>query len=332
MRIGKSIYLVLCEMFLSEEACTVCKQQYDQSWRLINAAQGRFYKVLNLTTDVKIELYAFADYLLSLPPNSFLPENRVWYLDDTDSQNSYDEECLEEEKQCQLQQVNENNNVTNDNFSLYDAVEEVLNNEMIPLTIERLGKDSLQARPDSNSKSIRAIIMYMLKSGRLRQFNENLVGLPHVDYGGIFIETTYNGRESFEERLSALSKFVSDNGRFPFFNSKEELSLAHWYSRNANKASLETSQLVALYQFQQNLSEKNIPQTVAQYNVQQHCAEYKAFVMRSGKLVNTTNNYQLYSWFHRSCTKYSKLDAISKAFFDDLLNCLASFGFTFDLQ
>lgn len=331
MRIGKSIYFVLCELFLSEEACSVCKQQYDQSWRLINAVQGRFYKVLNLTTDVKIELYAFADYLLSLSPNSFLPENRVWYLDDTDSQNSYDEECLEEEKQYQ-QQVNKNGNVTTNNFSLYAVVEEVLKNEMIPLTLERLVKDSLHTRPDSNSKSIRAIIMYMLKSGRLRQFNGNLVGLPHVDYGGNFIETTYNGRESFEERLSALSKFVSDNGRFPFFNSKEEQSLAHWYSRNANKATLETSQLVALYQFQQNLFEKNIPQTVTQYNVQQHCAEYKAFVMRSGKLVNTTNNNQLYDWFYRTCSKYSKLDAISKAFFDDLLNCLASFGFTFDLQ
>ncbi len=142
-----------------------------------------------------------------------------------------------------------------------------------------------------------------------------------------------NTRMSFEERIDALAKFVSDNGRMPFtIATKEEQSLATWYLRIANSTDLTTNQMVALYQFQQDLSVRNIPQTVFQYNMQQHCAEYKAFVMRTGEMVTATSNRQLYNWFYRSCNKYSTLDTLSKLYFDDLITFLSDFGYTIQLR
>lgn len=363
MLIETQLYHDLCMVLLSEEAYSFCARKYHEVKSLIIAAQAGFDNV-SLNEDVKIELYAFSDYLLATDPIDFLSDDEIWYQDrpypdcsicdeavldyyNSDEYKMYRENCTNknntlntirrEEKTLKrtLKEIktNSRNPSLKSNISLYEAVELALREETTPILIEPLIAAALAIRQDSTARSIRSVVLSMLKSGRLKQFNEKYVGLPLVEYGNEFIETPYNARMSFEERIAALVKFVSDNGRMPFtIGTKEEQTMAVWYLRIAKSTDLTTNQMIALYQFQQDLSAHNIPQTVFQYNMQQHSAEYKAFVMRTGEMVNATQNKQLYHWFYRSCYRYSTLDSLSKLFFDDLITLLSDFGYTIQLQ
>lgn len=363
MLIDTQLYYDLGMTLLREDAFLFCIQKYHKASLLVSAAKKKFYGV-NLCENVKIELYAFADYLLSIDPLDFLSNDEIWYTDEPYPDCSIGDEALEEyykseeyqadkekmankkkirniifpkdkslKKEISATTTNSSIPSTTSKISLYDAVEQVLRKETTPVLMEQLIATVLTLRQDSNTKSIKSIIQSMLKSGKLRLFNENRVGLPQVEYGNDFAETSYNARRSFNEWLSAISQFVSDNGRIPFITgAKEEQKLAIWYQRINKSSDLETKEMVALYNFQQDLSANNIPQTVFQYNMQQHCAEYKAFVMRTGEMVNTKQNKQLNAWFYRSCYKYSTLDPISKLFFNDLLDVLSGFGYAVNLQ
>ena len=363
MLIETQLYHDLCMALLSEEAYSLCMQKYPEAQSLILAAQSSFNKI-KLNKDIKIELYAFSDYLLATDPIDFLSDDEIWYQDkpypdcsicdeavldyyNSDEYKMYKEDCTnkkntlytlrKEEKTLKsaLKDIKTDSRspFPKNNISLYEAVELALREATTPILIEPLIAAALAIRQDSSTRSIRSIVLSMLKSGRLKQFNEKYVGLPQVEYGNEFIETPYNARMSFEERLTALAKFVSDKGRMPFtIGAKEEQTMAVWYLRIAKSTDLTTNQMVALYQFQQDLSAHNIPQTVFQYNMQQHSTEYKAFVMRTGEMVNATQNKQLYHWFYRSCYRYSTLDTLSKAFFDDLITFLSDFGYTIQLR
>lgn len=212
--------------------------------------------------------------------------------------------------------------------SLYDSIESVLSQSSSPVTRESLVKGTLELRPDSNCKSIRAIIASMLKSKRLLIFNDKYIGLPGVKYNQHFKCQQYEARQSFEEHLKNMKKFVVENNRLPFMQGEpRESSLALWYSRTAKNMNLTTQQMVEYYNFQQDIIATQIPQTIEQFSFQQNCITYKAYIQRTGILVSTTYDKKLYDWFKRVCYHYSKIKDVRKVYFDDLIRCISSFGY-----
>lgn len=217
--------------------------------------------------------------------------------------------------------------------SLYDCIETVLRDSATPLKREDVYAAALKLRPDSNPNSIRSIISSMLKSERLKLYNNEFLGLPDKKYDRSFKLTQQESHFTFEDRIQQLRDFVAANSRLPFTNGDpKETSLALWYNRTPQNPSLTTQQMVDFYNFQQEVASAMIPLSAEHYTFQQNCIEYKAIVMRTGQLPRYTENKRLVEWLRRACNRYSEITDVRKYYFDDLIFFLSAFGFELDLQ
>lgn len=217
--------------------------------------------------------------------------------------------------------------------SLYDCIEKVLIDSGKPLKKDEVTAAALKIRPDSTPKSIRSIIASMLRSDRLKLYNNEYIGLPRKKYGHSFIITEPEYRLTFEERMMQMYDFVAANGRLPFTTgTSEEVSLALWYSRTLKSTSLTTQQMVDLYDFKQAAIEAKIPLIAAHESFQKNCLEFRTIVMRKGQIPRANEHKRLAEWFQRSCKRYSELDDFSKHYFDELVSFLSAFGYKIELE
>ena len=217
--------------------------------------------------------------------------------------------------------------------SLFDCVISVLKESNSPLRRDAISSMVLELRPDSNTNSIRSVISTMIKTNRLKIFNYEFVGLPKTKYNSSFKQTKQESRFSFEARLEQIRKFVEKNHRLPFTcGEPEEVSLGLWYNRTPQNTTLTTQQMMDFFNFQQEVTNAMIPQTAEQYSFQQNCIEYKAIVMRTGELVNISENKRLFEWLRRACGRYSEITDVRKYYFDELIFFLSAFGFELDLH
>lgn len=216
--------------------------------------------------------------------------------------------------------------------SLYDAVSKVLHSQSKPFLIDDLVAGVLKFRPDSNQKSVRSIITSMLKSHRIFLFNDKYIGLDTIKYHKSFKKTRYEARQTFEEKLQKIKMFVAENNRLPFTNGPlSETSLAVWFNRTTQNTNLTTQQMVAFYNFRQEIEASGIPQNVEQFEFRQNCKEYKSRVMRTGKLISYHEDRMLYTWFKKSCERYSTFNDARKIYFDELIHFLLAFGYELNL-
>ena len=217
--------------------------------------------------------------------------------------------------------------------SLYEAVRKVLHSKSKPFLMDELIDAVLELRPDSNQKSARAIITSMLKAHRIFLFNDQYIGLDTIRYHKSFKQTQYEARQTFEDKLQGVREFVSVNHRLPFTNGPQaESSLAVWFNRIFQNTNLTTEQMMALYNFKQEVDATDIPQNAEQFAFRQNCSEYKSMVMRTGALVTYSQNDHLAKWFNKYCSEYSKLQDVRKLYFDELVNFLSAFGYELNLR
>ena len=216
--------------------------------------------------------------------------------------------------------------------SLYDCIEIVLRDSGEPMQKEEILSAALKIRPDSTAKSIKTIIASMLRSDRLRLYNNEYIGLPGIEYDSSFIITESKLHFTFEERMRQLYDFVAANGRLPFNGSSEESPLARWYYRIQHETSLTTQQMVELFNFKQATKEAKIPLRVEHEIFRKNCLQYKALVMRMGRLPRLSEEEHLVAWFRRTFNRYSELDDFSKYYFDELVSFLSDFGYELELS
>ena len=173
----------------------------------------------------------------------------------------------------------------------------------------------------------------MLRSDRLKLYNNEYLGLTGKKYGRSFKITKPEPLLTFEERMMQLYDFVAANGRLPFASgSSEEASLALWYYRAQHNTSLTTQQMVHLYEFRQAAKEAKIPLTAEHDIFRKNCFEYKAIVMSTGQIPRINENKRLVTWLQQSCKRYSELDEIYKYYFDQLVSFLSDFGYDLDIK
>lgn len=217
--------------------------------------------------------------------------------------------------------------------SLYDAVIKVLHSKSMPFLMDELVEGVLKLRPDSNQKSARSIITSMLKSHRVFMYNDKYIGLDTIKYHRSFKKTVYEARETFDDKLKRLMAFIRENNRLPFTNGpQEETSIAVWFNRITQSTSLTTEQMVAIYNLKKEIDATDMPQNVEQFTFRQNCSDYKAVVMRTGKLVPYSRTDSLYRWFTKYCAEYSSLKDVRKVYFDDLVAFLSNFGYELNLR
>lgn len=216
--------------------------------------------------------------------------------------------------------------------SLYEAVSKVLHSKSKPFLMEELVNGVLELRPDSNPRSVQSVVTSMLKSNKIFLFNENYIGLNTIRYHKSFKPTKYQARQTFEDKLKEVKEFVALNHRLPFTNGPQsETSLAVWFNRTIQNTNLTTQQMVAFYNFRQEIDAFGIPQNVEQFEFRQKCKEYKSRVMRTGKLISYHEDRMLYTWFKKSCERYSTFNDARKIYFDELIQFLLAFGYELNL-
>lgn len=216
--------------------------------------------------------------------------------------------------------------------SLYEAVNKVLHSKSKPFLMEELVNGVLELRPDSNPRSVQSVVTSMLKSNKIFLFNENYIGLDTIRYHKSFKRTKYQARQTFEDKLKEVKEFVALNHRLPFTNGPlSETSLAVWFNRTTQNTNLTTQQMVAFYNFRQEIDASGIPQNVEQFEFRQKCKEYKSRVMRTGKLISYHEDRMLYTWFKKSCERYSTFNDARKIYFDELIHFLLAFGYELNL-
>ena len=216
--------------------------------------------------------------------------------------------------------------------SLYEAVSKVLHSKSKPFLMEELVNGVLELRPDSNPRSVQSVVTSMLKSNKIFLFNENYIGLNTIRYHKSFKHTKYQARQTFEDKLKEVKEFVALNHRLPFTNGPQsETSLAVWFNRTIQNTNLTTQQMVAFYNFRQEIDAFGIPQNVEQFEFRQKCKEYKSRVMRTGKLISYHEDRMLYTWFKKSCERYSTFNDARKIYFDELIQFLLAFGYELNL-
>ena len=216
--------------------------------------------------------------------------------------------------------------------SLYEAVSKVLHSKSKPFLMEELVNGVLELRPDSNPRSVQSVVTSMLKSNKIFLFNENYIDLNTIRYHKSFKCTKYQARQTFEDKLKEVKEFVALNHRLPFTNGPQsETSLAVWFNRTIQNTNLTTQQMVAFYNFRQEIDASGIPQNVEQFEFRQKCKEYKSRVMRTGKLISYHEDRMLYTWFKKSCERYSTFNDARKIYFDELIQFLLAFGYELNL-
>ena len=131
--------------------------------------------------------------------------------------------------------------------SVRDAIIRVLDSSDEPVSLDDIVNQVTLHFPTTSRNSIRTT---MLSDGRSRfiQFTDNLYGLASKTYSQDFELSTDNSRITYDERVIALKKFLSEKRRFPKSTSpsSDEISLARWLERCKERK--EVAELIARYE------------------------------------------------------------------------------------
>ena len=175
--------------------------------------------------------------------------------------------------------------------SVRDAIVRVLEQSLVPVSLDEIVDFVLLHFPSSSKKSVRTT---MLNDGRSRfiQFTDGLFGLASKEYPPEYSIATDATRTSYEERLIELKKFVNEKHQFPLVDSddSDEVSLARWLERNISKA--EVKELLDTYKM------------IVWVDT---CAKCETFIKsQGGKLPNKDRDSFLYKWIFKAAEDFNE--------------------------
>ena len=187
-----------------------------------------------------------------------------------------------------------------------------------PIHIDALTKLIMESRPDSNEKSISSIIRQTTSTGELLLFWGDYIGYPNAKYIHEFILMP----RSFDEWLKAFKDFVLNNKRYPSNDKGFEGFLNRWYQRAIKLTNLSAEEILNIDALEKELT--HYPHNTIEYNFLHKCNLYKKFVEGNNRMLEETDDYDLFRWFNSASLNYSTFKDNRNRYFSQLLQYLSS--------
>lgn len=187
-----------------------------------------------------------------------------------------------------------------------------------PIHIDALTKLIMESRPDSNEKSISSIIRQTTSTGELLLFWGDYIGYPNAKYDHEFILMP----RSFDEWLKAFKEFVLKNKRYPNNDKGFEGFLNRWYQRAIKLTDLSAEEILKIDTLEKELT--HYPHNTIEYNFLHKCNLYKKFVEGNNRMLEETDDYDLFRWFNSASLNYSTFKDNRNKYFSQLLQYLSS--------
>lgn len=187
-----------------------------------------------------------------------------------------------------------------------------------PIHISDLIRLVMEARPDSNEKSVSSVIRQTTSSGELLLFYDNYIGNPNAKYVKDFVLMP----QSFDEWLKAFKNFVLKNKRYPFSNQDFEGYLYRWHYRTSQLTDLSAEEIVKFDALEKELA--HYPHNALEYNFLHNCNLYKKFVEGNNRILKEFDDIELFKWFYKSSREYSTYNDNRNKYFSQLLQFLSS--------
>lgn len=187
-----------------------------------------------------------------------------------------------------------------------------------PIHIDDLTKLVMGSRPDSNEKSISAIIRQTTSTGELLLFFGDYIGHPEANYDNNYVLMP----RTFDEWLQAFKDFVYKNKRFPVALQEYEGYLQRWYQRASQLTNLSAEEILKIDALEKELA--HYPHNSTEYSFLHNCNLYMKFVEGNNRMLEETDDSELYKWFYSASLYYSTYNDNRKDYFSQLLQYLSS--------
>lgn len=216
--------------------------------------------------------------------------------------------------------------------SVRDCAYKILQSEEEPMPDIQLVEQLLQYFPNSNYKSLMSSLMSDSKD-RFIHYVDSTIWLTEKAHLTSKVQVKY--RMSFENRLADLKKFLFDYKRWPFISGgDDEASLARWIYNHTRSNILsgydpeKAKQIEKLQEQYSNYSHNN-----SEYEFQNLCLDFRMFLEKNFRLPeeNSENEHEsnLAVWFYKILSKKEPYEDNRQIYFNQLLEYLYGFGFTF---
>ena len=191
--------------------------------------------------------------------------------------------------------------------TIRDVIIEFLSENDLPQTTDSITKYVLQHFPETNIASVKST-MFADSLKRFSFFNDSLFGLATKEYPSEYKETKRQRqrqqlqRQTFEQRISDLEKFISESNHFPFSSSynKNERSLYDWWlKKNRNIAQLSEQQKADIDRIRNQYADFDTDKLIYDWFI--NFNNLKLFVLENRRLPSASGSEKcLYDWFHRA--------------------------------
>ena len=186
-----------------------------------------------------------------------------------------------------------------------------------PIHISDLIKLVMEARPDSNEKSISSVIRQTTASGELLLFYDDCIGNPDAKYVKDYVLMPQN----FDEWLKAFKNYVLKNERYPISNQEYEGYLYRWHYRTSQFTDLSAEEIVKFDSLEKELA--HYPHNTLEYNFLHNCNLYKKFVEGNSRMLKESDDTELFKWFYKSSREYSTYNDNRNKYFRQLLQYIS---------
>lgn len=189
---------------------------------------------------------------------------------------------------------------------------------MEPIHIDDLTKLIMESRPDSNEKSISAIIRQTTLTGELLLFYGDYIGRPKERYAHDYQLMP----RTFDEWFQAFRDFVLKNKRFPNNDKDFEGFLYRWFKKAIKLTGLSSEEMLKIDALEKELA--HYPHNKIEYNFLHNCNMYKMFVEGNNRTPQKEDDPDLYTWFYTASKKYNSYKDNRKKYFSQLLQYLSA--------
>jgi len=220
--------------------------------------------------------------------------------------------------------------------SIFCAIKTVLEKEGKPLHISELVTKVLQLRPDTVRKNVNSRVYNEIQEGNLCSFENSFIGLEGVDYPSEYIECEANldyksNVEKFKRNLAEYKKYIVDNNHLPFSRAFDEQQrfLYNWFYRMSHNLDLPICLKTDLYLLQQEIKNNHTALSAEEYDFFNSCNDYRMLLLRYGRMIDASISEKYCQWFDNSLKAYKTRSENIKYYFEELLELLGDFGYSF---
>ena len=221
-----------------------------------------------------------------------------------------------------------------DKWELYtgtirDLLYDILLDEKEPMTAEELYNEVSLIYPNTSIKSITST-MASDESMRFVRFVGSYYGVADKEYSRKYIiwDAEEYSRKNFDERIEEFEAFLKSHHHLPRHNedNEEEAALCRWYKRmTASDSSITFEQQERLSDLQ--VRNANYLVTATEYSFFRYCEGFKVFIEDNMEFPTIDTDSAKYSWFMKNRRIYKDFEDRRKAYFENLIEFLYTYGF-----